>query len=97
MTKFKELLRASYKSLDTEEWLDIHFNRPIGLLIALAAARLRITPNAITIFSFFLGAGAGWMFYYTDLTHNLLGVLLLTLANFCDTTDGQLERMTNQR
>lgn len=97
MTKFKELLRASYKSLDTEEWLDIHFNRPIGLLIALAAARLRITPNAITIFSFFLGAGAGWMFYYTDLTHNLLGVLLLTLANFCDSADGQLARMTNQR
>ncbi len=95
--KFNELLRASFKSDDTEEWLDIHFNRPMGLLVALAAERLHITPNAITIFSFFLGAAAGWMFYYTDLAHNLLGVLLLTLANFCDSADGQLARMTNQR
>lgn len=95
--RFNELLRASFKSDDTEEWLDIHFNRPMGLLLALAANRLHITPNAITIFSFFLGAAAGWMFYYTDLTHNLLGVLLLTLANFCDSADGQLARMTNQK
>ena len=97
ISEFKSLLRASFKSEDTEEWLDIYFNRPIGLLLALTAKRLHITPNAITIFSFFLGAAAGWMFYYRDLCHNLMGVLLLTLANFCDSADGQLARMTNQR
>ena len=32
---FKELLKASYKSEDTEEWLDVHFTRPIGLAFAL--------------------------------------------------------------
>ena len=35
MSSFKELLRASFKSDDTEEWLDVHFTRPIGLVFAL--------------------------------------------------------------
>lgn len=96
MSKFKELLQASYKSKDTEENIDVYFNRPIGLLFALLWNKLGIHPNVITILSFFLGAGAGWMFYYTDLKHNLLGVLLLVLADFCDSTDGQMARLSGK-
>ena len=33
--RFKDLLEASMKSKDTEEWLDVHFTRPIGLFFAL--------------------------------------------------------------
>ena len=54
-------------------------------------------PNTVTIISFFLGAVAGVMFYYTDFWHNLAGVFLLMFANFCDSTDGQLARLTNQK
>lgn len=97
MSKFKELLQASYKSKDTEENIDVYFNRPIGLLFALLWNKLGIHPNVITILSFFLGAGAGWMFYYTDLTHNLLGVLLLVFADFCDSTDGQMARLSGKK
>lgn len=97
MSKFKTLLQESFKSNDTEEWLDIHFNRPIGLLFALLWNKLGIHPNVITIISFFLGAGAGWMFYYTDLPHNLLGVLLLVLADWCDSTDGQMARLSGKK
>lgn len=35
MSNFKEMLNASLKSQDTEEWLDVHFTRPIGLMFAL--------------------------------------------------------------
>lgn len=28
----KKKLTATFKSQDTEEWLDIHFTRPLGLL-----------------------------------------------------------------
>ena len=77
----------SFKSEDTEEWLDVHFTRPIGLVFALLWNRLGIHPNAITILSIFLGIGAGWMFHFTDWLHNLYGVILLMLANFCDSTD----------
>lgn len=94
---FKELLQASFKSSDTEEWLDVHFTRPIGLVFALLWNRLGVHPNAITILSIFLGVGAGWMFHYTDFAHNLAGVVLLMLANFCDSTDGQMARLTGKK
>ena len=97
MSSFKELLRASFKSDDTEEWLDVHFTRPIGLVFALLWNKLNIHPNVITILSIILGAAAGCMFYYTDLTHNLIGVILLMLANFCDSTDGQMARLAGKK
>ena len=97
MATFKELLQASFKSEDTEEWLDVHFTRPIGLAFALLWNKFDIHPNVITILSIFLGAGAGWMFHYTDLLHNIYGVLLLMFANFCDSTDGQMARLTGKK
>ena len=97
MSKFQELLRDSLKSNDTEEWLDVHFTRPIGLAFALLWNRLGIHPNAITILSIFLGMAAGYMFYFKDLRHNLLGILFLMLANFCDSTDGQMARLSGKK
>ena len=94
---FKTLLQASFKSKDTEEWLDVHFTRPIGLILALACKALKIHPNTITIISLLLGAASGFMFYHSDLNHNLIGILLLMVANFLDSTDGQLARLTGQK
>ena len=97
MATFKELLKVSFKSEDTEEWLDVWFTRPIGLVFALLWNKLGIHPNVITIVSFFLGAAAGWMFHYTDLLHNVYGVVLLMFANFCDSTDGQMARLSGKK
>ena len=97
MATFKELLKLSFKSEDTEEWLDVHFTRPIGLVFALLWNKFDIHPNVITIVSIFLGVGAGWMFHYTDIMHNICGVLLLMFANFCDSTDGQMARITGKK
>ena len=94
---YGQLLRESFKSNDTEEWLDIWFTRPIGLALALVCGKLGITPNAITIAGIIIGAVAGWMFRYSDLTSNIVAVALLMLANFCDSADGQLARLTNQK
>ena len=95
--KFSDMLRQSFKSDDTEEWLDIYFTRPIGLVFALGWMKLGVHPNVVTVLSIFLGMGAGYMFYFTDLWHNLAGVLLLMLANFCDSTDGQMARLTGKK
>ena len=97
MATFKELLKVSFKSEDTEEWLDVWFTRPIGLVFALLWNKLGIHPNVITIVSFFLGAAAGWMFHYTNLLHNVYGVVLLMFANFCDSTDGQMARLSGKK
>lgn len=94
--EFRTLLRSTYKSPDTEENIDIYFTRPIGLFFALIWKRLGVHPNAVTILSFFLGMAAGWMFLYRDLAHNLCGIVLFMFANFCDSTDGQLARMTGK-
>lgn len=96
-TTFRQMLQVSFKSDDTEEWLDVWFTRPIGLVFALGWMKLGVHPNAVTILSIFLGMGAGYMFYFTDLLHNVLGVVLLMLANFCDSTDGQMARLTGKK
>lgn len=94
--KRKSDYQASLKSMDTEEWFDLHFYRPIGYAWACLARRIGITPNAITIASIFLGVGAGVCFYFNNLWWNLLGVLLLVWADSFDSADGQLARMTGQ-
>lgn len=88
--------KASLKSLDTEETLDLMFYRPIGFFWAKVAYYLGVTPNAITIASIFIGIGAGVCFYFSNLWWNILGVFLLVLANSFDSADGQLARITHQ-
>lgn len=88
--------RASLKSMDTEEGIDLAFYRPIGYAWACLAKRLGVTPNVITIASIFLGIGAGVAFYFSNLWINIIGMLLLIWANSFDSADGQLARMTKQ-
>ena len=88
--------RNSLKSLDTEENIDLAFYRPIGYFWARVAYKIGVTPNAITIASIFIGIGAGVCFFFNNIWWNLLGVVLLVLANSFDSADGQLARMTHQ-
>lgn len=88
--------RASLKSMDTEEHIDLAFYRPIGYAWAILAKKLGVTPNVITIASIFLGVGAGIAFYFNNIWINILGMLLLVWANSFDSADGQLARMTGQ-
>ncbi|MCM1293030.1 MAG: CDP-alcohol phosphatidyltransferase family protein [Bacteroides sp.] len=82
--------------MDTEEHIDLWFYRPIGYAWARLAARLGVTPNAITIASIFLGIAAGVAFYFNEMWINVIGMLLLVWANSFDSADGQLARMTGQ-
>lgn len=92
----KSGFKASLKSMDTEEHIDLYFYRPIGYGWALLAKKLGVTPNAITIASIFLGVGAGVCFYFNNIWWNLLAVFLLIWADSFDSADGQLARMTGQ-
>ena len=94
---FRQLLKETIKSKDTEEWIDIYFTRPIGLCIALICRKWGVHPNGVTIFSIFVGIAGGIMFYFTNVWYNLVGVLLLMFANFLDSADGQLARLTGQK
>lgn len=52
-------VEATYKSKDTEEWLDIHFTRPIGYVLARFFGALNVHPNVVTVISIFLGVLPG--------------------------------------
>ena len=95
----KEEYQASLKSLDTEEWFDLHFHRPLGFLWAKLFAKLGVSPNAITVASIFMGVAGGIMLYFGQpylAWVNWLGMLLITWADTFDSADGQLARMTQQ-
>lgn len=96
-TKKKPDITSTFKSLDTEEFIDIHFYRPIGYQWALFFNKLGVSPNSITIASIFIGIAAGICFYYQNLTINTIGMLLLIWANTYDSADGQLARMTGNK
>lgn len=109
MTKEKKTatggVKSTYKSDDTEEWLDRVWTRPIGYRWALLFKRLGVHPNAVTILSMIIGAGSALFFAHgswrTEGTEglwlNVLAVVLLAWANFYDSADGQLARMTGQK
>lgn len=97
MTTSNNQLQATFKSQDTEEWLDIHFTRPLGWLWARLFNHFGVHPNVVTILSIILGAAAGVMFYYPDYVHTVAGILLLVWANLYDSADGQLARMSGKK
>lgn len=97
MTEIRQGIEASLKSRDTEEFLDIHFNRPIGYAWAMLFNKFDIRPNVVTILSIIIGAAAGYMFYYPDMKHTIAGILLLVWANTYDSADGQLARLTGKK
>ncbi|MCF0235320.1 MAG: CDP-alcohol phosphatidyltransferase family protein [Bacteroidaceae bacterium] len=92
-------LQSTLKSQDTEETIDVYFTRPIGLLWARFFNLFDAHPNVITILSIFLGVAAGICMGhgYGSWTYTLLGIGLLMWANFYDSADGQLARMTGKR
>lgn len=96
-TKISPSLEATLKSLDTEEFIDIHFYRPLGYRWALFFNKFGVSPNSITIASIFIGIAAGICFYFQSLAVNIAGMLLLIWANSYDSADGQLARMTGKK
>jgi phosphatidylglycerophosphate synthase len=90
----KQDFESSLKSLETENYIDKKFYRPIGYKIAMLLKHTAITPNIVTIISMFFGVFAGYLFYPQNLWINLLGVLSLMIANILDCVDGQLARLT---
>ena len=100
-----EQFSATLKSLETEDWLDLHVIRPFCYYCALAFAKFDIHPNTVTIWSMVIGAASAAFFacgslYYSGmwgLCMNIIAILLLMLADIFDCTDGQLARMTGKK
>jgi phosphatidylglycerophosphate synthase len=90
----KITFKDSLKSWDTENILDRHFYRPLGFKGAMLLRSTFITPNAVTIFSIFVGVAACLLYYPQSIWVNMIGFGLLVFANILDCVDGQLARIT---
>ena len=100
-----EKYRATLKSAETEDWLDLHVIRLFSYYCAVFFAKFDIHPNTVTIWSMVIGAlsavffGCG-SFYYggtLGLVYNIIAIVLLMVADVLDCTDGQLARMTGKK
>lgn len=97
LKNFREEVRKTYKSVDTEERIDMYFTRPIGYLWTLFFAKLGVHPNVVTLLSIMLGIFAAYCYSHLELGWNILAICSLMLANFYDSADGQLARMTGKQ
>lgn len=77
-----------------EEKLDIFVFRPLAHPFAVVAAKLGMTPNAVSVLGMLTGIAGGWFFQYQAAMRVLPGVVLFCLRNVLDYADGQLARMT---
>ena len=100
-----EKYRATLKSAETEDWLDLHVIRPFCYYCAVFFAKFDIHPNTVTIWSMVIGATSACFFaqgsfYYggtMGLVYNLIAIALLMAADILDCTDGQLARLTGKK
>ena len=91
----KEEYLQSLKSLETENYIDRIFYRPLGYWIACHLRGTGITPNVVTIISIIVGMTGAALFYFIEPWWMvLLAILGMVLANILDCVDGQLARLT---
>jgi hypothetical protein len=86
--------RLAFKAYEIEELADVYFFRPLGMIGARAARRLRLTPTAVTAIGTLVGIAGGALLY--DPALGLAGFALLIVHGILDSSDGQLARMTGQ-
>ena len=100
-----ENYKASLKSSETEDWVDLHIIRPFCYYLALFFNKFDVHPNTITIWSMIIGAAstaffATGSFYYCGwwgLGMNIIAIMLLMVADVFDCTDGQLARLSGKK
>src|SRR5438128_1958905 len=83
----------SHKGRSVEEWVDLHFFRPIGIRIARALQPTGISADQVTLWSLMIGLVAGHLFAYRDRWTNLIGFALFIVSDVFDSADGQLARL----
>ncbi len=94
----KERLREVYwKSCSHEGYINIYVYRKISIRLAVIAAKLHMSPNQVTVWSFIFSMIAAGMFAANNVTIALLGLIPFHFGKILDCADGQLASLTNQK
>ncbi len=84
----------AFKSAEIEDWPDVYFFRPAGLVLAHGARALKSSPIAVTIVGALIGFAGGALLYNERL--GLVAFAVLILHGIVDSADGQLARLTGR-
>ncbi len=88
-------IQSTYKSRETEEFLDVIFYRPFGYRLALASRRVGLTPNGVTLVGTIAGSIAGLLLLSANVWYVAVAAALLIFSEAMDSADGQLARLTS--
>jgi hypothetical protein len=89
-----EPARLAFKAYEIEELADRCFFRPLGLIVAMAAQKLGLTPTVVTIAGTAIGVAGGALLYVPH--WGWMAFALIILHSVLDSSDGQLARMTGR-
>jgi phosphatidylglycerophosphate synthase len=84
----------AFKAKEIEELADIYFFRPCGMVFAVAARALRLTPTMVTLAGTAVGIAGGVLLAWPQ--RAFLGFLVIIFHSVLDSSDGQLARMTGR-
>ncbi len=76
-----------------EEWVDLRFFRPAGLLVVRAVWPFGVTADQLTLAAVVLGVIAGHLFFYDSILVNSIGLALFIISDIFDSSDGQMARL----
>lgn len=83
----------AHKGAAVEEWIDLHFYRPLGIRIARVLSATRISADEVTLWALVAGLIGGQLFLYSDRRLNALGFVMWVVSDVFDSADGQLARL----
>lgn len=97
---FKKAEKVLLKKLRTEKHNDgpvaRYLNRPLSIAMSRFLVRTRITPNQISIFSFFVSLVGAGLFFIGGRNQLILGGFLAQFASVVDGCDGEVARLKFQ-
>ncbi|MBO4873246.1 MAG: CDP-alcohol phosphatidyltransferase family protein [Lachnospiraceae bacterium] len=88
-------IKASGKSEDTDDPVDVIVYNPISIRLAHLFIRWGWSANAVTCLSFLFGVSGSVFFYPQNRWLNLLGICFEVIALILDFCDGQIARLTH--
>lgn len=83
----------AHKGEQVEEWLDLRFFRPLGLMVARGLRATPVTADHVTLAGMAIGLAGAVLFYADSPWWNALGLALLVGSDILDSADGQLARL----
>jgi phosphatidylglycerophosphate synthase len=86
------------RTTEIEEITNLHFIHPLASRLVPFFARMRLTPNAVSMTGMLFGILAGFAYYrYLDLRFAITGFALMIAWHVMDGADGQLARLTHSQ